>query len=217
MNPYRILKAQASAISAIIIAGASLIVGLAILMYLQSMLSIYSSEVQRDAFLSREMNTQVLKLIAIDSSSNTVWILLRRLDNRSIGFMIALAIENSTHIVFANCDSVKYYEPLYDNNGILCDAEDDDCIDSVEYDSVSLQQVMINVNQRWAPLIAYLNSLNLILSRDTTPICLIPYSGGNRIVKLDISQVNANKLRLFLLTAWGSEYYVIEESIVNLG
>jgi len=211
------VRAQASAISAIVIAGASLIVGLAILMYLQSMLSIYSSEVQRNAFLSREMSMQVLKLIAVDSQNNVVWILLRRLDNQSTGFVLTLAIENSTHIVFANCDSIKYYEPLYDSNGILCDAEDDDCRESIEYDSVSLQQIMINVNQGWAPLVAYLNSLNLISSGGTVPICLIPYGGGNRIVRLDIGQVNANKLRLFLLTAWGNEYYTIEESIVNLG
>ena len=216
MGLCKAVRAQASAISAIVIAGASLIVGLAILMYLQSMLSIYSSEVQRNAFLSREMSMQVLKLIAVDSQNNVVWILLRRLDNQSIGFMIALAIENSTHIVFANCDSIEYYEPLYDRNGILCDTEVD-CIDSIEYDNVSLQQIMINVNQGWAPLVAYLNSLNLISSGGTVPICLIPYGGGNRIVRLDIGQVNANKLRLFLLTAWGNEYYTIEESIVNLG
>jgi len=207
-------KAQASALSAIIIAGASLIAGLAILMYLQSMLSIYSSEVQRDAFLSREMSLQVLRLIAIDSKSNAVWVLLRRLDNQSIGFMITLAIENATSVVFANCSNIKYYEPLYDSNGILCD--EGDCVESIEYDSVALQQVLINVNQGWTPIAAYLNSLGLTLSIEKIPICFIPYSGGNKIVKLDIGRSDVDRLRLFLISAWGDRYYVIEESIFNL-
>ncbi len=210
------MRGQANAIAMMIVAGAAIALGLAIVAYFQGLLSVYGSEIQRDNFLNREMVLQVARLVAVDPYSNTVWILLRRLDNQSISFLLFAVAKNSTSSTVLNCSDIYYYVPSRDANGILCDSADLDCLNSVTYGTpTSPSNVLINLGQGWVDFSSYARSLGEI-PPSAIPICLVPYHGGNQIVKI-VLPYGTTALRLYLVSTWGRSFYILKELTIEVG
>ena len=208
-------RAQANVIAAVIMASVAVAVGVGILAYIHSLTSIYTSNLQRDRMLNHEMFENVVQLIAVDPDNHYVWLLFRRLDNESVNFYAFMVFRNSTSTQFIPCSSIQYFVPSRDTNGILCDPTDHDCLTSPELVFIRPSYIMINPGYGWVSLKVYAKVAGIALPPGIS-ICKIPYSGGNRIVRVALPSIHGN-LYIYLVAPWSGQYYVFKVVRVPLG
>jgi hypothetical protein len=203
---------QSELVSAIIFIGIALIIGTTMLAYVNTMISSYREQVNLLNFLQQEASNIFINTISFDSSSNTLWILLKKLDGSGAPFFIA--VDDGSR--YLSCSSIKVYNPVNDDNGIVCDT-DSDCLASSTVFSSSLSKVYTVREGQVISFQQYAARNNFTIS---SPInicrveneCALREAKGlcneNTIVRIDLGE-SSNRVRILIATMYNGVPYIV--------
>jgi len=212
-----IKRAQSTVLTEVLIASAALVIGMSILAYFSSFTSSYTQQVELANLVNYEAANQVVRLIAYDSTSKSVWLLLRRLDGTPRNFLLMLSVGNS----FLNCGSIYVYVEPRDTNGIVCDVGDGDCVSSCSfYDKyVSSRDTLVWTKDGLIPLYDFLKRQSpqqVGLIKIPYPNPAAGYSTENMIIRVDLGGLAPETARVYLGIEHDGRIYVVRIYEVSL-
>lgn len=114
-------RGQADLLTAALLVGVALTIGAAMVAYFTAATSTYREEISIANLLAYEASNTFINIVSYDSRSLNLWLVLKRLDGGSSNFFIA--VDNSTS--YLPCTQISYYNPRYDEDGVLCNSTDE--------------------------------------------------------------------------------------------
>ncbi|MEM4854836.1 MAG: hypothetical protein QXE75_05395 [Sulfolobales archaeon] len=212
-----IKRAQSTVLTEVLMASAALVIGMSILAYFSSFTTSYTRQVELANLVNYEAANQVVRLIAYDSTSKSVWLLLRRLDGTPRNFLLMLDVDGD----FLNCRSVYVYVEPSDENGIVCDGSDGDCVSSCFYYDryVSSKEVLVWTKDGLIPLYDFLKRQSpqqVGLIRIPYPNPAAGYRTQNTIIRVDLDKPAPETARVYLGIEHDGRIYVVRVYEVSL-
>lgn len=212
-------KAESTLLSTIILTGFAIVIGVAMLSYLITVTAYYRSQVDLSNHLQTEASNILVNVVSYDNTTSSLWFLFKRVDETSRSFYIVV----DTGLEYLACSNILIYNPLNDNDGVLCNNAVD-CITA----SVFYRGYMGNVYVPWEGVISdflsYARARGYTIS-DTIYVCRVinicefinplkPCS-ENTLVKI-LMPGNAAIARVFIVTIYDNKPYIIGVYEVSL-
>jgi hypothetical protein len=189
--------------------------------YFTSVTASYRDLITLANFLNSESSNIFTNIVSFDDSTNTLWIILKRLDQYPLDFFIAVDDGDS----YISCEHISVYNPYRDNDGIICfESEGSDCIPSTTIYSGSLKRVYIPWENTLSDFMSYAKSLGYPTNEPINicriqNVCSFKGSSGlcnqNTLARISLSG-NPTYTRIYIAAMYSNTPYIISIYEVSL-
>lgn len=214
------LKSEAVLLSTMILVSLGIIVSLLTISYISALIMYYRDQVEVVNLIQDEASRTIVNLIMYDNSTNTIWLLIRRLDGMPTTYYLIVATDRG----YLNCSHIRFYNPAGDIDGIMCNNPAECVISTLAYHG-SMNNVYVVMEGGVDNLLTYARvrgypTASIIQGCRVPSVCELKGIRGicneSTITRIEIPS-GVQRAWIFIATMYNNRLYILKTYEVSLG